>query len=99
MREFLAATARQILAHLAGPSKEPITVVTQCADGRHRPAVTAMALHAVVAGDIEEAATYGLAGAAQAFVDRGLVVQLAHRDIDRDSSSADQQPCQVVRRR
>nr|WP_257004506.1 hypothetical protein [Streptomyces sp. SA15] len=51
---------------------------------RKSAAVTAMALHAVVAGDVEEAAAYGLADAAKAFVDRGLVVQLAHRDIDRD---------------
>ncbi|MFR0367558.1 RapZ C-terminal domain-containing protein [Streptomyces sp. MCC20] len=84
VRELLAATALQILAFLAGPSKAPVTVVTQCAGGRHRAAVTATALHAVVAGDLTEAAVYGLVDAAKAFVDRGLVVHLAHRDIDRD---------------
>jgi UPF0042 nucleotide-binding protein len=56
VRELLAATALQILAYLAGPSKAPITVVTQCAGGRPRAAATAMALHAVVSGDVEEAA-------------------------------------------
>ncbi|MDW8478366.1 RNase adapter RapZ [Streptomyces scabiei] len=84
VRELLAATALQILAYLAGPSKAPVTVVTQCAGGRHRAAVTAMALHAVVAGDVEEAAAYGLTDAAKAFTERGLIVQLAHRDIGRD---------------
>ncbi|MEU0896807.1 hypothetical protein [Streptomyces massasporeus] len=43
-----------------------------------------MALHAVVAGDVEEAAAYGLTDAAKAFTERGLIVQLAHRDIGRD---------------
>jgi hypothetical protein len=83
VRELLAATALQILAYLAGPSTAPITVVTQCAGGRHRAAVTAMALHAVAAGDVEEAAAYGLADEAKAFAGRGLVVKLVHRDIAR----------------
>jgi UPF0042 nucleotide-binding protein len=83
VRELLAATALQILAYLAGPSKAPITVVTQCAGGRHRAAATAMALHAVVSGDVEEAATYGLADEAKSFADRGLVVKLVHRDLER----------------
>ncbi len=38
-----------------------------------------MALHAVVTGAVEEAAAYGLAEAAQAFVGRDLV----HRDLAR----------------
>ena len=83
VREVLAATALLVLGFLAGPTKAPLTLVTQCAGGRHRAAVTAMALHAVLSGDVEEAAVYGLADAAQAFADRGLVVHLVHRDLDR----------------
>ncbi|MCC9708222.1 ATPase [Streptomyces sp. MNU76] len=83
VREVLAATALQVQAYLAGPTKAPITVVTQCAGGRHRAAVTAMALHAVVCGDVEQASGYGLTESAQAFVDRDLVVKLTHRDLAR----------------
>lgn len=83
VREVLAATAQQIQAYLTGPTKAPITVVTQCAGGRHRAAVTAMALHTVVGGDVDQAAAYGLAESAQAFVDRDLVVKLTHRDLAR----------------
>ncbi|GHB72034.1 hypothetical protein GCM10010377_73260 [Streptomyces viridiviolaceus] len=43
-----------------------------------------MALCAVVAGDVEQAAAYGLADAAQRFTDRHLVVELVHRDLDKD---------------
>ncbi|WP_331746227.1 hypothetical protein OG936_39630 (plasmid) [Streptomyces sp. NBC_00846] len=43
-----------------------------------------MALRAVVAGDVEQAATYGLAGAAKEFADHDLVVDLVHRDLDKD---------------
>ncbi|WP_405681808.1 hypothetical protein [Streptomyces sp. NBC_00057] len=43
-----------------------------------------MALRAVVAGDVEQAATYGLADAAKEFADRDLVVDLVHRDLDKD---------------
>ncbi|MFI1377244.1 P-loop ATPase [Streptomyces longwoodensis] len=84
VREVLAATALQVQGYLAGPKAAPLTVVTQCAGGRHRAATTAMALRAVVAGDIEEAAAYGLAGAANQFTDRDLVVHLVHRDLDKD---------------
>ncbi|MFG2457023.1 hypothetical protein ACGFWE_08135 [Streptomyces sp. NPDC048523] len=49
--------------------------------GRHRAATTAMALRAVVAGDVEQAAAYGLADVAEQFADRPLVVELAHRDL------------------
>ncbi|MEV5348919.1 RapZ C-terminal domain-containing protein [Streptomyces achromogenes] len=84
VRQVLAATALQIQGYLAGPKAAPITVVTQCAGGRHRAATTAMALRAVTAGDIEEAAAYGLADAAKEFADRDLVVHLVHRDLDKD---------------
>ncbi|WP_229859769.1 hypothetical protein [Streptomyces poonensis] len=57
--------------------------MTQCAGGRYRAATTAMALRAVVAGDVEQAAVYGLA-AAQQFAGRHLVVDLVHRDLDKD---------------
>lgn len=43
-----------------------------------------MALRAMVAGNIEEAAAYGLADAAKQFADRHLVVHLVHRDLDKD---------------
>ncbi|MFG3517604.1 hypothetical protein [Streptomyces bobili] len=43
-----------------------------------------MALHAIVSSDVEEAAAYGLADVTKAFVDRGLVVNLVHRDIHRN---------------
>ncbi|MFJ2110749.1 hypothetical protein ACIOEX_02280 [Streptomyces sp. NPDC087850] len=43
-----------------------------------------MALRAVVAGDVEEAAAYGLADAAKQFTGRNLVVDLVHRDLDKD---------------
>ncbi|MCG0065997.1 P-loop ATPase [Streptomyces tricolor] len=84
VREVLAATALQVQGYLAGPTAAPLTVVTQCAGGRHRAATTAMALRAVVAGDVAEAAAYGLAEAAKPFADRDLVVDLVHRDLDKD---------------
>lgn len=84
VREVLAATALQVQGYLAGPTAAPLTLVTQCAGGRHRAATTAMALRAVVAGDVEQAATYGLAVAAQPFAERDLVVDLVHRDLDKD---------------
>ncbi|MEU9796887.1 P-loop ATPase [Streptomyces sparsogenes] len=84
VREVLAATALQVQGYLAGPTAAPVTVVTQCAGGRHRAATTAMALRAVVAGDVEQAAAYGLDEAAKPFADRDLVVDLVHRDLDKD---------------
>ncbi|MGO4422275.1 hypothetical protein AB4Z54_27110, partial [Streptomyces sp. MCAF7] len=84
VRQVLAATALQVQGYLAGPTAAPVTVVTQCAGGRHRAATTAMALRAVVAGDVEQAAAYGLDEAAEAFADRDLVVDLVHRDLDKD---------------
>ncbi|MER5312330.1 hypothetical protein ABT034_31640 [Streptomyces sp. NPDC002773] len=84
VREVLAATGLQVQGYLAGPKAAPITVVTQCAGGRHRAATTAMALRAVIAGDVEQAATYGLTDAAKAFTTRGLSVDLVHRDLDKD---------------
>ncbi|MER7761328.1 hypothetical protein [Streptomyces sp. NPDC097619] len=83
VRQVLAATALQISGYLAGPSAAPITVVTQCAGGRHRAATAALALRAVVAGDVEQAAEFGLDGASRAFTCRGLNVELIHRDISR----------------
>jgi hypothetical protein len=83
VREVLAATALQVQGYLAGPTTAPVTVVTQCEGGRHRAAATAMALRAVVTGDVEQAAAYGLAEAAKAFTDRHLVVELVHRDLDK----------------
>lgn len=84
IRQLLAATALQIGGYLAGPTAAPMTVVTQCAGGRHRAAATAMVLHAIVSGDIAKAAEYGLQDSAKAFDGRGLVVELVHRDLDRD---------------
>ncbi|WP_446750813.1 RapZ C-terminal domain-containing protein [Streptomyces sp. G7(2002)] len=84
VRQVLAATALQIQGYLAGPTAAPIIVVTQCAGGRHRAAATAMALRAVVAGDVEQAAAYGLADAAEEFAERVLVIDLVHRDLDKD---------------
>ncbi|MFF0746616.1 hypothetical protein ACFYVL_40130 [Streptomyces sp. NPDC004111] len=74
----------QIEAYLARPTPAPITVVTQCVGGRHRAATTALALRAVVSGDVVQAALYGLAEAAQEFTDRHLTVDLVHRDLDKD---------------
>ncbi|MCQ4045779.1 RapZ C-terminal domain-containing protein, partial [Streptantibioticus rubrisoli] len=84
VRQVLAATALQVQGYLAGPTAAPLTVVTQCAGGRHRAAATAMALCAVLTGDVEQAATYGLADAAKEFTDRRLSVDLVHRDLDKD---------------
>ncbi|MFF2132438.1 ATPase [Streptomyces olivochromogenes] len=84
VRQVLAATVLQVQGYLAGPTAAPLTVVTQCAGGRHRAATTAMALRAVVAGDVEQAAAYGLADAAKEFADRDLAVDLVHRDLDKD---------------
>ncbi|MDD9383126.1 hypothetical protein M8Z33_42070 [Streptomyces sp. ZAF1911] len=83
VRQVLAATALQISGYLSGPSTAPITVVTQCAGGRHRAATAALALRAVVAGDVEQATEFGLEGASRAFSFRGLDVELIHRDINR----------------
>ncbi|MFI0242319.1 hypothetical protein [Streptomyces sp. NPDC016845] len=52
--------------------------------GRHRAATTAMALRAVIAGDVEQAAAYGLGDAARPFAGRALAVELVHRDLDKD---------------
>ncbi|WP_443080355.1 hypothetical protein [Streptomyces sp. SP18BB07] len=38
VREVLAATALQAQGYLSGPTAAPLTVVTQCAGGRHRAA-------------------------------------------------------------
>ncbi|MFF4607810.1 hypothetical protein ACFY12_34355 [Streptomyces sp. NPDC001339] len=84
VRQVLAATALQVQGYLAGPTAAPVIVVTQCAGGRHRAATTAMALRAVVAGDVEQAAAYGLADAAKEFTIRRLSVDLVHRDLDKD---------------
>ncbi|MCQ8194644.1 RapZ C-terminal domain-containing protein [Streptomyces rugosispiralis] len=84
VRQVLAATALQVQGYLAGPTAAPITVVTQCAGGRHRAATTAMALRAVVAGDVEQAAMYGLADSAKEFADQDVTVDLVHRDLDKD---------------
>ncbi|WP_185909309.1 hypothetical protein [Streptomyces sp. WAC01280] len=43
-----------------------------------------MALAAVVSGDVDQAAEYGLAIPAQAFTRHQLTVDLIHRDLDRD---------------
>ncbi|MGW1043696.1 RapZ C-terminal domain-containing protein [Streptomyces sp. NPDC002547] len=83
VREVLAATALQVQGYLAGPTAAPIIVVTQCAGGRHRAATTALALRAVVSGDVESAAAYGLADAAKPFAERRLAVDLVHRDLDK----------------
>lgn len=91
VREVLTATALQVQGYLAGPTAAPLTVVTQCAGGRHRAATTAMALRAVIAGDVQEAAAYGLADTARQFTDRDMVVHLVHRDLDRTSSTANRQ--------
>ncbi|MFC4468730.1 hypothetical protein ACFPH6_30070 [Streptomyces xiangluensis] len=40
-----------------------------------------MSLHAVVSGDVEQAAAYGLVDVTKVFVDRGLLVKLVQRDI------------------
>ncbi|MFE7808515.1 hypothetical protein ACFU51_28360 [Streptomyces sp. NPDC057430] len=84
VRLLLAATALQIQGYLGGPAVASMTVVTQCAGGRHRSATAAMALRSVVSGDIEQAAMYGLADSAKAFTGRGLAVNLVHRDLERD---------------
>lgn len=83
VRRILAATALQISGYLTGTSTAPITVVTQCASGRHQAATAALALRAVVAGDVEQAAEFGLDGASRAFSFRGLNVELIHQDINR----------------
>ncbi|MEW2514839.1 hypothetical protein [Streptomyces sp. NPDC046870] len=43
-----------------------------------------MALRAVITGDVQEAAAYGLVDTAEQFTDRDLVVHLVHRDLDKD---------------
>lgn len=67
---------------LRGPLEQQLAMGERTG-GRHRAAVTAMALHAVVCGDVEQAAGYDLNEAAQAFADRDLVVKLTHRDLAR----------------
>ncbi|MGJ5949478.1 hypothetical protein [Streptomyces neyagawaensis] len=58
--------------------------MTQCADGRRHAATTEMALRAVVAGAVEQAAAYGLADAAKQFAHHDPVVDLVHHDLDKD---------------
>ncbi|MET9959404.1 hypothetical protein ABZ128_10025 [Streptomyces sp. NPDC006326] len=43
----------------------------------------------MVSGDVEQAAAYGLADSAKPFAGRGLVVDLVHRDLDKDVVDAD----------
>lgn len=49
---------------------------------RKRAATTDMALRAVLAGDVEQAAACGLDDA-RPFADRALAVELVHRDLDK----------------
>ncbi|MGW1598803.1 RapZ C-terminal domain-containing protein [Streptomyces sp. NPDC002343] len=79
------AIAATVDAYLAGPRQdEPLTVAVGCAGGRHRSATVADALAVVLSGDAERAAAYRVADLAERYTGRGLVVDLHHRDLDKD---------------
>ncbi|SEB30510.1 P-loop ATPase protein family protein [Streptomyces misionensis] len=79
------AIAATVDAYLAGPRQdEPLTVALGCAGGRHRSATVADALAAVLSGDTETAAAYLVAVLAERYKERGLAVDLHHRDLDKD---------------
>ncbi|NED02384.1 ATPase [Streptomyces sp. SID6648] len=79
------AIAATMDAYLAGPRQdEPLTIGLGCAGGRHRSATVADALAAVLSGDTETAAAYRVADLADRYKDRGLAVDVHHRDLDKD---------------
>jgi UPF0042 nucleotide-binding protein len=81
IRELVVALVAAVEAYLAGPSASDVTVAVGCAGGRHRAATTAAALDAVLRGDQDQAAEYGLASLA---ADRPAHdVTLSHRDLAR----------------
>jgi UPF0042 nucleotide-binding protein len=67
-------------AYLAGPTRADLTIALGCAGGRHRAAVTAAALHAVLTADPQQAAEYGLEHAVWRLP---LAAELVHRDLHR----------------
>ncbi|AWW35376.1 hypothetical protein DN051_40235 [Streptomyces cadmiisoli] len=52
--------------------------------GRHRAATFALALQAVLSGDVTGATELGVKDLAQLYSGRGLTVHLVHRDLDKD---------------
>ncbi|MEU2357892.1 RNase adapter RapZ [Streptomyces misionensis] len=82
---LVRAIAATVDAYLAGPRQdEPLTVALGCAGGRHRSATVADALATVLSGDTETAAAYRVADLAERYKERGLAVDLHHRDLDKD---------------
>ncbi|WP_200764660.1 RapZ C-terminal domain-containing protein [Streptomyces malaysiensis] len=85
IKPLMAGITAAVEAFLAGPSGDfPVDVALGCAGGRHRAGSTAMALAAIVAGDVETAGEVGgeeLAQLAEQFVGRGIRVELVHRDL------------------
>ncbi|MFF3177988.1 ATPase [Streptomyces sp. NPDC057900] len=79
------AIAATVDAYLAGPRQdEPLTVAVGCAGGRHRSATVADALAAALSGDTETAAAYQVVDLADRYKDRGLAVDVHHRDLAKD---------------
>lgn len=84
IRELVLATAAAAVAFEAGPSAVETTVAVGCAGGRHRAATVALALAAVLSGDIATARELGLAEAAAEHQEQPLDVELVHRDLSKD---------------
>ncbi|MGV9761457.1 RapZ C-terminal domain-containing protein [Streptomyces tricolor] len=85
VQALVRAIAATVDAYLAGPRQdEPLTVALGCAGGRHRSATVADALATVLSGDTETAAAYLVADLAERYKERGLAVDLHHRDLAKD---------------
>lgn len=84
IKQLLAGTVAAVDGFLSGPSGTSLTIADGCAGGRHRAATFALALQAVLSGDVAGAAELGVEDLAQPYSSRGLTVHLVHRDLDKD---------------
>lgn len=85
IRELILAMVAAVDAYQTGPSAVDTTVAIGCAGGRHRAATVAMALAAVLSGDIEAVRELSLAdAAAQRTPGQHDDVVLTHRDLAKD---------------
>lgn len=83
IRRVVMATAALVEAYLACPyaRSSVVEVAIGCSNGHHRAPTSAMALRAILTGDVKAAETLNVRDLAARFVDRGLQVALTHRDL------------------
>ncbi|MEV5707978.1 ATPase [Actinoallomurus sp. NPDC052274] len=85
IRSVVIATVAQVEAYLECPyaRSSVVEVAVGCSNGHHRAPTSAMALRAILTGDVEAAEALNVRDLAERFVDRGLQVTLTHRDLDK----------------